>query len=58
MKLSSFNVTQVLLYITSSLGEAGHFFFSRLRLTKFPVWSLRVFAWFIIIFASVFMLVF
>ena len=45
-------------YLTSSLGETGHFFFSRLLLTKFPVCSLRVLAWFSNIFASLVMLVF
>lgn len=31
--------------LTSSLGEDGHFFLSRLRFTKFPVCSFRVVAW-------------
>lgn len=45
-------------YLTSSLGEHGHFFFRRLLLTKFPVCSRRVLAWPSIVFASTFMLVF
>lgn len=44
--------------LTSSLGEDGHFFFRRLRFTKFPVWSLRVLAWFNSVFALAFTLLF
>lgn len=48
-------IQQVLRALTSSLVEDGHFFFRRLRLTKFPVWSLRVLAWLNNNFASVLM---